>query len=35
MPRRIIVERKKRRIAGMDVEEILRDLGIDYSVPPE
>jgi hypothetical protein len=35
MPRRIIVERKKRKIAGMDIEEMLRDLGIDYSVPPD
>ncbi|KAA6396639.1 MAG: hypothetical protein EZS28_007840 [Streblomastix strix] len=35
MPRKIIDERKKRKIAGMDIEEMPQVLEIDYSVPSE
>ncbi|KAA6366170.1 MAG: hypothetical protein EZS28_038304 [Streblomastix strix] len=35
VPRKIIVERKKWKIAGMGIEEMLQILEIDYSVPSE
>ncbi|KAA6386825.1 MAG: hypothetical protein EZS28_017648 [Streblomastix strix] len=35
MPRKIIAERKNQKIAGMDIEEMLPVLEIDYSVPSE
>ncbi|KAA6392853.1 MAG: hypothetical protein EZS28_011618 [Streblomastix strix] len=35
MPRKFIVERKNKKIAGMDIEQMLQVLEIDYSVPSE
>lgn len=34
-PRKVIIDRQKKLFASLNIEEILQELGIDYSIPPK
>ncbi|KAH7827931.1 dynein haevy chain 8, inner dynein arm 4 [Monocercomonoides exilis] len=35
IPRHVYIEKAKKRYLSMDIEQLLRTLGIDYSIPPD